>query len=137
MNLAPQVAVGAVALRGPELLLIRRGHGPAAGRWSVPGGRVQFGEDLREAVVRELYEETGLEGIVTHFIGWVERIGTDPQPYHFVILDFAVDILDADNNDPTPGDDAKEAKWVPLADLDQLHLVDGLEDFLKEHGVLG
>jgi ADP-ribose pyrophosphatase YjhB (NUDIX family) len=84
--------------------------------------------------VRELYEETGLEGVVTSFLGWVERIGTDPEPYHFVILDFAVDILDPDN--PTPGDDAKEAKWVPLDDLDQLHLVDGLEDFLTEHNVL-
>jgi ADP-ribose pyrophosphatase YjhB (NUDIX family) len=134
MNPAPQVAVGAVAVRERELLLIRRGHGPAAGRWSVPGGRVHFGEDLREAVVRELYEETGLEGVVTSFLGWVERIGTDPEPYHFVILDFAVDILDPDN--PTPGDDAKEAKWVPLDDLDQLHLVDGLEDFLTEHNVL-
>jgi ADP-ribose pyrophosphatase YjhB (NUDIX family) len=134
MNPAPQVAVGAVALRERELLLIRRGHGPAAGRWSVPGGRVHFGEDLREAVVRELYEETGLEGVVTSFLGWVERIGTDPEPYHFVILDFAVDILDPDN--PTPGDDAKEAKWVPFEELDQLHLVDGLEDFLTEHNVL-
>jgi ADP-ribose pyrophosphatase YjhB (NUDIX family) len=134
MNLAPQVAVGAVAVHERELLLIRRGHGPAAGRWSVPGGRVHFGEDLREAVVRELYEETGLEGVVTSFLGWVERIGTDPEPYHFVILDFAVDILDPDN--PTPGDDAKDAKWVPFEELDHLHLVDGLEDFLTEHNVL-
>jgi ADP-ribose pyrophosphatase YjhB (NUDIX family) len=134
MTPAPEVAVGAVAVRDGHLLLIRRGHGPAAGRWSVPGGRVNFGEDLRAAVVRELLEETALEGVVTRFIGWVERLGTDPLPHHFVILDFEVDILD--DRDPTPGDDATEARWVPLDDLSDLALVDGLHEFLGEHGLL-
>ena len=134
MTPAPEVAVGAVAVRDRELLLIRRGHGPAAGRWSVPGGRVNFGEDLRAAVVRELLEETALEGVVTRFIGWVERLGTDPLPHHFVILDFEVDIFD--DGDPIPGDDATEARWVPLDDLSDLALVDGLHEFLGEHGLL-
>lgn len=133
MTPSPQIAVGAVAIRDHELLLVRRGHGPAAGRWSVPGGRVEFGEDLRAAVVRELHEETGLEGVVTGFIGWVERIGVDPGPYHFVIMDFAVDILEP--ADPTPGDDAQEARWFPIDQLSDLPLVDGLHEFLEEAGL--
>ena len=59
----PEIAVGAIAVRGDELLLIRRGHGPAAGEWSVPGGRVEPGEPLSVAVLRELKEETGLAAV--------------------------------------------------------------------------
>ena len=134
MTRVPQVAVGAVAIHDGRILLVRRGHGPAAGSWSVPGGRVHFGEDLREAVIRELAEETGLEGVVTRFVGWVERIGTDPDPYHYVILDFALDILDA--TPPRAGDDAQEAAWIPIDDLSDMRLVDGLYDFLSEHQIV-
>ena len=63
----PEVAVGAIAVDAERLLLVRRGHGPAAGLWSVPGGRVEPGEMLVEAVVRELAEETGLEGVADRF----------------------------------------------------------------------
>ncbi|MDP1792965.1 MAG: NUDIX domain-containing protein, partial [Acidimicrobiales bacterium] len=61
---APQVCVGAVVVDDDQLLLIRRGHGPAAGEWSVPGGRVEFGELMVEALVREVKEETGLDVVV-------------------------------------------------------------------------
>ncbi len=73
----PEVAVGAVCTHDDALLLVRRGRGPAAGEWSVPGGRVEWGETLREAVVRETAEETGLEVVVDRFLGWVERIDDD------------------------------------------------------------
>lgn len=130
-----EVAVGGVACRNDELLLVRRGHGPAAGSWSLPGGRVEFGEDLREALVREMLEETGLEVVVEEFLGWVERIGDDPEPYHFVILDFRVHEFDPDA-DPTAGDDAAEARWVPVAELVELSLTDGLLDFLVDTAVV-
>src|SRR3954451_21004610 len=109
----PQVCVGAIVVEDGRLLLIRRGRGPAQGEWSVPGGRVDRGELLAEAVVRELAEETGLEGVCGDLIGWVERMGEDP---HFVILDFDVTILDPDQP-PVAGDDAAEVRWVPLADV--------------------
>lgn len=131
----PQVAVGAVAVRDDEILLVRRGHGPAAGAWSVPGGRVCFGEDLREAVVREVLEETGLEVVVERFLGFVERIDDGADPSHFVILDFAVVVLDP-NQPVVAGDDAAEAAWVPLEDLDGLVLVEGLAEFLADVGVI-
>jgi len=127
----PEVCVGAIAVSDDEILLIRRGHGPAAGRWSVPGGRVESGETLAEAVVRELREETGLEAVCEGFVGWAERIGED---HHHVILDFAVTMLSADA--PRAGDDAAEAAWVPLHQVASLRLVDGLAEFLQEHGIL-
>lgn len=130
-----EVAVGGVACRDDELLLVRRGHGPAAGSWSLPGGRVEFGEDLREALVREILEETGLEVVVEEFLGWVERIGDDPEPYHFVILDFLVHVFDPDVA-PRAGDDAAEVRWVPVAELVELTLTDGLLDFLVDTEVV-
>ena len=134
----PEVAVGSVAVVDGRLLLVRRGRGPAAGEWSVPGGRVEAGETLHEAVVRETAEETGLEVVVSGFLGWVERIheGAGGEPgHHFVILDFAVDVLDPDR-EPVAGDDAAEVAWVALEDLSELRLVGGLLDFLEDCGVL-
>jgi mutator protein MutT len=125
------VCVGAIAVDAERLLLVRRGRGPAAGEWSIPGGRVESGETLAEAVVRELAEETGLEGVADRFLGWVERIGSD---HHFVILDFAVTVLEP--GDPVAGEDAAEAEWVPFEEISDRRLVEGLVEFLHEHGIL-
>ncbi|HSL59158.1 MAG TPA: NUDIX domain-containing protein [Acidimicrobiales bacterium] len=127
----PEVAVGAVAVDADRLLLVRRGHGPAAGEWSVPGGRVEWGETLAEAVVREVREETGLEVLCGPMLGWVERIGDD---HHFVIIDFEVTALDPDH--PVAGDDATEVRWVPFDEVPAIRLVDGLAAFLDEHGIV-
>jgi len=127
----PQLCVGAIAVHAERLLMVRRGHGPAAGEWSVPGGRVERGETLAEAVLREMDEETGLDGVCDELVGWVERIGAD---HHLVILDFRVSVLDP--ADPVAGSDAAEAAWVPLHEVAELRLVDGLAEFLHEHGIL-
>ncbi|MFN8028627.1 MAG: NUDIX domain-containing protein [Acidimicrobiia bacterium] len=128
----PEVAVGGVLVLDDALLVIRRGHGPGAGEWSVPGGRVEAGETLHEAVVRELHEETGLDVVVEQFLGWVERIDDD---HHFVILDFLVGLLDLDGT-AVAGDDAEEVAWVPLHELSEIRLVAGLHEFLTDHGVI-
>jgi len=128
----PEVAVGAVCAHDDKLLLVRRGRGPAAGEWSVPGGRVEWGETMREAVVRETAEETGLEVVVDRFLGWVERID---DAYHYVILDFAVTALDPAQA-PAAGDDAAEVMWVPCHEVSDLHLVNGLYDALRDWAVV-
>jgi 8-oxo-dGTP diphosphatase len=126
----PEVAVGAVALRGEEILLVRRGRGTAVGAWSLPGGRVEFGEGLKVAVAREVLEETGLEVVVGRFLGWAERMGEEPGPYHYVILDFTAEAIDP-QAPLVPGDDADDAAWVPVAQLSSVGLVAGLEEFLE------
>jgi 8-oxo-dGTP diphosphatase len=128
----PEVAVGAILVRDDQILLVRRGRGPAQGHWTVPGGRVEAGETLHEAVVRETFEETALEVVVDRFLGWVERID---EGFHFVILDFAVAVLDP-VQPVVAGDDAAEARWVALADVGDLRLADGLFEFLGDVGVL-
>lgn len=127
----PEVSVGAIAVDADQILLIRRGQQPSRGYWSVPGGRVEAGETLAEAVVRELREETCLEGVCGSLLGWAERIGPG---YHFVILDFWVTIMTG--SEPRAGSDAAEAAWVPLSEVADLALVDGLAEFLHDHGVL-
>jgi ADP-ribose pyrophosphatase YjhB (NUDIX family) len=123
-----------VVVHADALLLVRRGRGPAAGAWSVPGGRVERGETLAEAVVRELGEETGLEGVCGELLGWAEILPDQPDETHFVVLDFATTVLDA--RTPVAGDDAAEARWVTLDEVASMALVDGLAELLHEWGVL-
>jgi 8-oxo-dGTP diphosphatase len=130
----PEVAVGAVVRRGEEILLIRRGRGAAVGQWAIPGGRVEFGESLKAAVAREVREETGLDVTVGRFLGWAERMGDDPDPYHYVILDFAAEPLDP-AAPARAGDDADDVAWVPAEAIETYPLVAGLAEFLRRVGV--
>ena len=128
----PEVAVGAVVIDDDRLLLIRRGRGVAIGQWSLPGGVVEPGELLAEAVVRELLEETGLEGVCGSLVGVVERF---IEGRHYVILDHHVTLLEPDTT-PVAGDDAAEVAWVALSEVADWPLVEGLTEFLHDHGIL-
>lgn len=128
----PVVAVGAVVVRDGELLLVRRGRGPGRGRWSVPGGRVERGETLAAAAIRELAEETGLAGLCGELVGIAERFD---EGEHYVILDFRVTVLD-DEPAPVAADDADEVAWVAVEQVARRPLVDGLAEFLHDHGIV-
>lgn len=126
----PVVAVGAIALVGGAILLIRRGQAPSAGRWSVPGGRVEWGETLAEALRREVAEETGLTVEVGALAGMVERRYL--PDFHYVILDYYVSVT---GGDLRAGGDVTDARWVPLLDMAELPLSDGLAASLRDFGL--
>ena len=124
--------VGAVVKdAGGRLLLIKRGHEPGAGLWSIPGGRIEPGETDAEAVVREMIEETGLKVQVGRLIGRVQRPGLNGAVID--IRDYAATVT---GGTLRPGDDAADARWVAPAELASLEITEGLIDALTGWGVL-
>lgn len=115
-NLTPVPAVGVVCLRGDEVLLIRRGRPPRVGEWSLPGGRIEPGETVRAAALRELREETGVEAELLGLIDVVD--GLFPEAgRHYVLIDFAARWR---SGEPVAGDDAAAAAFHPLSMIDEL-----------------
>jgi ADP-ribose pyrophosphatase YjhB (NUDIX family) len=129
-------AVGAVVRDDRDrLLLVRRGQDPGLGRWSLPGGKVEPGESARDALVREVEEETGLHVVITGLAGFVERPGPDGAV--FEIEDYYARV--APGSDPhrlVAGDDAADAGWFPVHRVGALDCVDGLVEVLSDWGVL-
>ena len=115
-----------------RLLMIKRGHEPGAGLWSIPGGRIESGETDAEALVREMLEETGLAVEVGPLIGSVRRPGLDGAVID--IRDYAATVA---GGTLRPGDDAADARWVEAADLDSLEITEGLIEALTDWGVWG
>jgi 8-oxo-dGTP diphosphatase len=114
-----------------RLLLIKRGHEPGKGLWSIPGGRVEAGESDAAALVREVREETGLVVAPGRLIGSVRRPGAGGGV--FDIRDYAAAVT---GGTLVPGDDADDAVWAGPAELDTLPLTAGLLDTLRSWGVV-
>ena len=130
----PEVpCVGAVVhdARG-RLLLIRRGHAPSAGLWSVPGGRMEPGETEAQAVVREVAEETGLRVRADRVVG---RVRIDGDGVVFTVADWSCTLLDPAAQ-PVAGDDAAEAAFVDATGLAALDMAPGVVTALSGWGVL-
>jgi 8-oxo-dGTP diphosphatase len=120
-----------------RLLLIKRGHEPGKGLWSIPGGRIEPGESDEAALVREVREETGLVVTAGRLIGAVRRPAEGRAPgASGAVLDIRDYAADVTGGRLVPGDDADDAVWANAADLDRLPLTDGLLDALRSWGAL-
>lgn len=107
----PVACTGAIVWRGDEVLLIRRGKAPRKGQWSIPGGRIEFGEMMRFAAAREVREETGCE---VEIEGLCDVVDSVLEGIHAVLIDFNARWV---SGEPVAGDDADEAMFVKLEDV--------------------
>ncbi len=122
----PVAAVGMVCFRGEAVLLIRRGAPPMENQWSLPGGRIEWGETAKAAALRELREETGCEAEIVGLVDVVDAVLTsraapesDAPWGHYVLIDYAARWL---AGEPIAGDDAREARFFAPAELEALGL---------------
>lgn len=121
---APIAAVGIVCFRGDEVLLIRRGAPPLEDAWSLPGGRIEWGERARDAALRELKEETGCEAEIVGLIDVVDAVlskrSEEGAPWgHYVLVDYAARWT---GGEPQAGDDARDARFFGRDALAALEL---------------
>ena len=122
-SLRPLVGVGAVIWNeNDEIVLIRRGQAPRRGEWSIPGGKLEWGESVQEGLLREVREETGLVVKISGLIDVVDSVMRDPGGtvlHHYVLIDFSARYV---SGELTAGADAAEARWVPFAGIGEYSL---------------
>jgi 8-oxo-dGTP diphosphatase len=129
----PVVGVGALILDGDKILLEQRKNEPSKGKWSVPGGLVELGESMEDAVVREVKEETGLDVYeprlvdVVNYVSYGER---GAVMYHYVIVDYLVAVR---SGKPKAASDAAALKWVPFNELEQYDLTESFRQFFERN----
>jgi len=119
---SPLVGVGAVVIHDGRVLLIKRGRAPLRGEWSIPGGRLELGETVRQAVCREVLEETGLTVKVIDLLGVFDRIVPDDTGrvrYHYILIDFLCRVT---SGTLQPGSDAADAGWFTLGEITEVGL---------------
>ena len=131
----PIVGVGAVVMHEGKLLLVKRGVEPAKGRWSIPGGVVELGEGVRDAVIREVKEECGLdiEIVMDTPMDVLDSLVTNEDgrlKYHYVLLQF---LARPRGGTLKPASDVLEARWVPLEGVKTYVITKSLRRFLKRH----
>jgi len=132
----PWVGVGVVVWKGDEFLLIRRGKPPRLGGWSIPGGRQELGETVRETAVREVMEETGVTIELLDLVGVYDAITKDKHgrvASHITLVDFAARWL---GGEAVAGDDALGVGWFRLDDLSELGLWTETEHVIRESRAL-
>jgi 8-oxo-dGTP diphosphatase len=129
----PVVGVGAIILDGDQILLEKRKNSPGKGKWSVPGGLVDLGENVEDAVVREVKEETGLEVYEPRLVDVVDYISLGERGgvmYHYVIIDY---LVTSKGGKPKAASDAADLKWVPFNEVDEYDLTTSFRLFFQRN----
>ena len=124
----PQLAVSAAIFRGDRILLVRRARSPAKGFYSLPGGRVEFGESLHTALHREVDEETALKIGIVDLAGWREVLPGTGGGGHYLIMSFAARWI---SGEPVLNDELDDFRWLTLDGLGDLKLTDGLVQVIQ------
>jgi ADP-ribose pyrophosphatase YjhB (NUDIX family) len=128
----PQLAVSAAIFRNGKVLLVRRARSPAKGFYSLPGGRVEFGESLHQALAREVDEETGLDIEIVGLAGWREVLPATGGAGHYLIMSFAARWV---GKEPSLNDELDKFRWLAPSEfrsLGDLKLTDGLEEVILQ-----
>jgi mutator protein MutT len=129
----PIVGVGAVIICNGKILLEKRKNEPGKGKWSLPGGKVELGESVKQTVIREVKEETGLKVEKPEHIDVVDNIIRDESgrvKYHFVIIDYFMKLK---GGTLKAASDAEELKWVPLSDVEKYDLTKTFREFFQRN----
>ncbi|MDE0845407.1 MAG: NUDIX hydrolase [Actinomycetota bacterium] len=121
----PELCAGIIVYSADQVLLIKRGTEPEKGLWSLPGGRVQIGEPIRHAALRELKEESNLEGRFEEMIGWVDL---KINEHHFVIVNLRCSV--SNPSKLKAGDDAAEVGFFQVEELHQLDMSERTRNFV-------
>jgi ADP-ribose pyrophosphatase YjhB (NUDIX family) len=124
----PQLAVSAAIFRDGKVLLVRRARSPAKGFYSLPGGRVEFGESLHQALTREVDEETGLAIEIAGLAGWREVLPSTGGAGHYLIMSFAARWV---AREPVLNEELDDFRWLAPDDLGGLKLTGGLEEVIQ------
>lgn len=127
----PLIGVGALIVENGRVLLVKRGHPPLAGEWSIPGGVLEVGELLREAAVREAKEETGLTVEPGEILGVFDRLirTGDRVQYHYVLIDFFCQRI---SGEIRPGSDADDVRWFTGDQIPALNLAPDTADVVHK-----
>ena len=129
---SPLVGVGAIIIDSERVVLVKRAHPPLLGEWSIPGGALEVGETLREGVMREALEETGIAVEPGDLLGVYDRVLRDSDGrtlYHYVLIDFLCRRLDGE---PRPSGDAEEARWFTREEASKLPLPPDTQDVIRK-----
>jgi 8-oxo-dGTP diphosphatase len=123
----PQLAVSAVIFRDGKILLVRRAKSPAKGVYSLPGGRVEFGETLHAALHREVDEETGLKIEIAGLAAWREVVPGTGGDGHYLIMSFAARWV---AHEPVLNDEHDDFRWLAPDAIGDLKMTDGLREVI-------
>ncbi|MCX6649108.1 MAG: NUDIX hydrolase [Candidatus Bathyarchaeota archaeon] len=128
----PIPGVAGIVVRGKKLLLVQRGREPSKGKWGIPGGVVEVGETVEEALVREVREETGCECTPLKHLATFDSIRCDDDGrvhWHYVLFEY---LCRYDSGEPHASDDAAEARWVRLDDLGSVDIMESTRRFVEK-----